>query len=275
MRRAGLAFALLLVTAAGSSAQAPRPPAPRRSQPAGPPLPGPERVRILVNGGALLNPATIVQDFALTKNVETAPVRTDLALGTGGVVDIGARMRVTRTLSIGVVGFFASSHASGTLEADIPHPFYFNQPRRISGDLAAFARSERGLHLEIAYPLSVRRGREITIFGGPTYVTARQQLVTDVSYAESFPYDTATFTAPATTTVDESALGLHVGADVTWRLSRSLRGGALVRYAYAGVPTEASSGNRADLRAGGLQVAGGLRLIIQKRPPRPAAPRRR
>ncbi|MGC4082875.1 MAG: M4 family metallopeptidase [Vicinamibacterales bacterium] len=249
-------------------------PTPARPSTAAPPVQGPERLRLVMNGGLQLGRETFAQNFPLTRNVENAPVTTDMTMGVGRYVDGGARVRVTQTLSVGATVFVAASKAHGTIAAQIPHPFYFNQPRAIAGDLSDLSRLERGVHVELAYPVSTGRGREITVFGGPSFINLRQALVTDVSYTETYPFDSATYASATTTTVSRTSPGVNVGADVTWRLNRSVRVGALIRYSYARIDMEAASGNAVPLRAGGLQIAGGLRIPIQKRPPRPRQPAR-
>lgn len=238
---------------------------------------------MIVNGGVLFAPGTFSQSFTLTRNVETLPVQTSLSLGVAPFFDGGARVRVTRTLSIGAVGFLSASKADGSLDAQVPHPFYFNQPRAIGGTLSRLDHSERGVHVELAYPISVARGREITVFGGPSFVHVQQALVTDLAYTESYPFDTATFSNATTGAVTANAFGANVGADVTWRLGRSVRAGALVRYTFANPTLTAAPGNSVSMHAGGYQVGGGLRMLIQKGPPRaprqprparPARPRR-
>lgn len=280
IEHAWIAVLLVLSVAPNASAQAGRQaptrpqPQPRAQQPrsTAPPIPGPERVRIQFNGGVLLSSGSFGQQFTLTRNVEPASVSTDLSLGAGISLDGGARVRVTRTLSVGAVGFIASSSARGTLDARIPHPFYFGQARSVSGDLSRLSHLERGVHVELAYPVSIKRGREVTIFGGPSFINARQELPTDLRYTESYPFDTATFGSAVLSEASRTAVGVNVGAEVSWRLSRSVRGGALVRYTFANLSLSPATGNAVDMRAGGLQVAGSLRILLQKRPPRPARP---
>lgn len=278
-RRALGAHGALVITAlavfgCASSARAQARPQPRQARPrsTAPPIPGPERVRVMFNGGALLAPGSFGQAFTLTKNVESTPVSTDLALATGFTIDGGARARVTRSLSIGASGFLVSSTAHGTLDATVPHPFYFGQPRPVSGDLSRLAHLERGVHVELAYPVSIAKGREFTVFGGPSIINAKQDLVADFRYSDSYPYDTASFTSADTTQVSKTVVGVHAGADITWRLSRSVRGGALVRYTFANLSLSPAAGNTVDMHAGGFQIAGSLRILVQKRPPRPARP---
>jgi hypothetical protein len=278
MRRA-MAMATLLVAATAGPLQAQT----RGGRPASPGAgtqPVVERVRILFDAGASIVPGSFGQDFTLTRNAEDAPVSTNLTMGTSVFFDGGARIRVGRRVSIGAVGYLASGSADGTLDAQVPHPFYFGQPRDVAGNVSGLARREIGAHMELVLPVSVSPRFEIMAFGGPSYIHLEQDLVTDLTYSEAYPYDTATFRSATTTTASKGAFGFNVGADLTWRLGRSLRGGALVRYSQADVTLPAASGNDATVRAGGLQVGAGLRILIRKhapptRRPAPPPPRRR
>jgi hypothetical protein len=236
------------------------------------PLPGPERVRILLDGGLNVAPGPIDQSFILRRNVEDMPVSARVEQAPAGFFDAGMRVRVSRTVSIGAVAFFTTSPADGSIEAQVPHPLYFNRPRAIGGDLTNLSRSEAGVHAELVYPVMVARRREVTVFGGPSYIRPTRELPVDVRYSESYPYDTATFSSAATAMASAGALGFNVGLDATWRVSRALRAGGLVRYSRATATLALGSGNDVTVRAGGLQLAGGLRILIQKRPAQPRRP---
>lgn len=221
-----------------------------------------DRVRIVVNGGAQIAPGAFGQRFTLTRNVEAAPVTTDLSLATSGVFEAGARLRVHRRLSIGAVGFVASGTASGTLEAELPHPLYFNQPRDVSGDLSGLTRKERGVHVELAIPLRVSARDELTLLGGPSYFSVEQALITDLTYTDSYPYDTATLEDTTSTVVKKAGPGFNVGVELTRQVSRSARVAVLGRYSRATMTLSAAEGNEAEVHAGGIQVGVGLRLAF-------------
>ena len=196
------------------------------------------------------------------RNVEDEPVTTDLKVGLAGYFDAGVRIRVTRRLSVGATGFFSPGSAAGSVDAKVPHPFYFGQPRDVSGDVSTLEHREVGAHIDLAYPVSVSSSREVTFFGGPSYIRVQQDLVTDVRYSESYPYDTATFASATTASVQKGGVGFNVGADATWRLGRSLRAGGLVRYSRADLTLSPASGNDVGLRAGGLHVGGTLQFVL-------------
>jgi len=279
MRRTVVLAATILAATCGSAwAQSRQAPA-RRVSP--PPVAGSDRFSILVDGGAQLAVGSFGQSFTLTKNVESAPVTTDLKVGTSGFFDAGVRMRFARRLSVGVVGFASSGTAAGTVDAKVPHPFYFNQSRDVSGSLSGLSRKEAGVHVELAYRATVARRGEVTLFGGPSYISAEQDLVADVTYSDTYPYDTATFTAAPTTTARGSAAGVNLGGEAMWLLNRRVGISGLVRYTRATIELSAGSGNTVSATAGGIQAGAGLRLFFgrsvtsTKRPVPPKAPKKK
>ncbi len=221
-----------------------------------------DRIRIVVNGSVQVAPGSFGQQFTLTRNVEAAQVTTDLSLATGGVFEAGARLRLHRRLSIGVVGFVASATASGTLDAKLPHPLYFNQPRDVTGDLSGLTHKERGVHVELAVPLRVSRRDELILIGGPSYFNVEQALITDLTYSDSYPYDTATLDDTTHTTAKKGGPGFNVGAEWTRLVSRSARVALLGRYSGSTVTLKAAEGNESKVHAGGVQIGIGLRFAF-------------
>jgi len=222
----------------------------------------PEWFRLVIDGGATVNPQSFNQDFSLTRNAESTPVTIDMKPAAGGFIEAGARVRVGRALWVGAVGFASSGSADGMLTAEVPHPFYFNQRREVSGDLAGLSHSESGAHVDLAYAIQ-RRGRpEIQIFGGPSYFSVTQTLVTDFTYTDSYPYDTARFESATTTEATGGAWGFNVGGEVTWRLGRSLLVGGVVRYSLANLALSPSAGNDVDMHAGGIDLGAAVRVAF-------------
>ena len=219
-----------------------------------------EWFRLVIDGGAIVNPQSFSQDFTVTKNAESTPVTVDMKPGGGGFIEAGARVRVTRSLWVGAVGFASSGTADGTLTAQVPHPFYFNRRRDISGDMTSLSHSESGAHVDLAYAIQAGGSPEIQIFGGPSYFSVKQTLVTDFTYTDSYPYDTARFESAITSEATGAAFGFNVGGEVTWRLGRSLLVGGLVRYSLANVTLSPSAGNDVDMQAGGIDIGAAVRV---------------
>ena len=81
-----------------------------------------------------------------------------------------------------------------------------------------------------------------------------------MSYSESYPYDTATFTTASFTSVTRRAFGFNVGADLGVRLITHVGVGALLRFSRASM-VFAVPGSTATV-VGGLQALGGIRIFF-------------
>jgi hypothetical protein len=103
---------------------------------------------------------------------------------------------------------------------------------------------------------------QVTGFGGPSVFHVTQGIVTDFSYSDSYPYDEAAFRNGVAETRKASRIGFNLGADVGFFFARQLGVGFSAQFAGATVPLKSASGGTVDVKAGGLQLAGGLRLRL-------------
>ena len=87
-----------------------------------------------------------------------------------------------------------------------------------------------------------------------------QDLVTGVSYAEVYPYNTITVERVSTAKGTVSSWGYNVGADVSIYLSRHVGIGAVAQLARGTTSLTGTGGGVISIDVGGLQVGGGLRL---------------
>lgn len=205
------------------------------------------------------NPA-LSDHFDFEENVETATVdvRYPSKLGIGG--DGGAGFRLWKQLGVGLAVSYVSSTGAADVEARIPHPFIFGQPRAISGSEGSISRAETGAHVQVLYFVPAGRNLRFILSAGPSRVSLEQEAITEVHYSDTYPYDTAAFTRATTRTVKGSAVGFNVGADVQWMFSRTIGVGALVRFTRAQVELDIATGRRLPVDTGGVQAGGGLRI---------------
>lgn len=221
---------------------------------------GQERVRISVNGGVQAGSQTVNQDFSVPVNLEQASITHDIDLSSRPMFDIGGSYHLTRGLWAGVALSYGSRSVDGQASASIPHPLFFNRPRDISGTVDDLTSRETSVHISAMYLVPLSDKLDLTVFGGPSYFRIKQGLITDVDYTESYPYDTAAFSSSATVTASESTWGFHLGADVTWKLSRMFGIGGVIRYSHGSTTLTADPGNEASIDVGGVLLGGGLRL---------------
>lgn len=197
-----------------------------------------------------------------TQNVETASVTTSYESARSLGLDVGGAVRVWRNLGVGAAVTWFSRERNANLSASIPHPFLFNTPRTVSGSVADVPRREVALHLNASWVVPAGKKTQIAIFGGPSYFQVRQGLVTDVTTSSVYPYDTATFVSATTVQLSQSHLGFNTGVDITARVSKAVGVGPIVRYSRASLHFPVSAGQEVEIRAGGLQVGGGVRFAF-------------
>lgn len=224
-------------------------------------LPASAQHRGYIGLNALTQPSnTALSDrFEFDENAETATadVRYPSKLGIGA--DAGAGIRLWKQLGVGIAVSFVSNSGSADIDASIPHPFVFGQPRAISGTQDSVARTETGAHLQLLYFVPTGGRLRAVLSAGPSYVSLQQEVVTDVAYSDAYPYDTATFSRATTKDSKASAAGFNVGADILWMFSRHVGLGGLVRFSRAQVDLDVN-GRTLSVDAGGVQAGGGLRI---------------
>ncbi len=219
------------------------------------------RVYVSVNGGIQRSDNTVSQSFSVPKNLEDAPIKANADEKRGVLVDGGLMLRLAGHFGVGFALSFLTDDSDATVTASIPHPFFFSRLRSIEGTTAMTRRETAG-HIQAVYIVPGPR-LDVILSGGPSLFTLRQTLVTDVTYSESFPFDTATFTGThSAESTSKTATGFNIGGDVTWKLSRTVGVGGMVRFARAQATLNATNNPALDVDVGGIQVGGGIRFAF-------------
>ncbi|MEO5820625.1 MAG: hypothetical protein ABIT71_08970 [Vicinamibacteraceae bacterium] len=224
-----------------------RRPIPAKKQPT-------ERVIVSINASYLTASRTFDDTRTFDLNAETARFSSDYAVEPSVGVDAGVFVRVWKGLAAGIAFTSHSDSRDIEIEASLPHPLKFSSARTITGT-AGGDHEETAAHLQIAYILPVGKKMTAVVFGGPSFFTVKQSVVTAVQWREDYPYDEATFTGATVESEEESKTGFNVGVDVGYYFTKNVGVGGIVRFTSA--KTAFSLG---DVDAGGALVGGGLRL---------------
>lgn len=221
----------------------------------------PERFWFGVSGG--IQPTVNSFDDAFERQLyqETERVTVDYPVKSGALIAASGGMRVWKRLAIGFAATRYNRRGSATVKASLPHPFFDNQFREIEGTTTT-TRRETGGHLLVGWMMPLGDTLRLIVTAGPSVLSVGQTLVTDVQFAETFPYDTAEFTAATTSNPTRTATGFNAGADVFWMFSRRLGAGGLVQVTRARARVDAGSGRTISIDAGGAQAALGIRVLF-------------
>lgn len=199
---------------------------------------------------------------AITEFVETGSRKVGYTTPGAPAVDVGIGVQVRRGLFLGGAVSAFNASTEGELTAEIPHPFFFDQKRTLTASVDGLERQELGIHIQAATIVPLNRRMRIFLAGGPSLFRVRQELVSNVSYSQEYPFDVVTFTGATRESQAKTGLGFHGQGGLVAMFSRRVGADVLVRYSSASVQFESSDGSTFSASFGGLQVATGIRAIF-------------
>ena len=212
------------------------------------------------NGATQATATTFTDNVGFIEFHEDADFDADYAVGTGVVFDGGAGVRLANGIGLGVAVSRFERLDPVSLDARIPHPFFFNRPRSLTGTEADLTRLETAVHVEVRWFESVSDTVELAVFGGPTLFNVRQDLVTAIGYDHAYPYDEASLASTTTAAASASAIGFHAGTDIGFFFSETVGMGALIRYSGGSVDLPGEGESLVPIDTGGFHIGAGLRL---------------
>ncbi len=227
-----------------------------------------ERGWIDVNFGvAVAATKTFETELQLPLYSETATARATYSNPTGAEFDFGGGVMFTRQAGVGI-SFTGTAHQdTAQLYVNVPHPFAFDAFASDSKPTnTKLQRVEGGVNIQFMVVAPVSPRVRVRLFGGPSYLRVQQDMVQAIHYDQSFlvflPANAVEITTYDTVgKVEGAGWGFHVGGDVSMFFTRVVGIGAFARFSHATVSLDDPlSGGAIDVKAGGFQAGGGLRL---------------
>ena len=179
---------------------------------------------------------------------EEAALDTRYPASDDALFDIGGSVRVWRNLAVGASVSWLTRETDADVTGRLPHPFWFDRPRGVSGTATGLARTETAVHVQAQWVIPFGRSVAVTLFGGPTWLNATQDLVADITFEQAYPFDSASYS------------GAHAGADVAYYFSERIGVGGMVRFSRGSVELDSPDGDILKNDVGGVHTSGGLRI---------------
>jgi opacity protein-like surface antigen len=225
-------------------------------------LPREGRGFLSVNFGMQVNSTTLVTTNAtFTVYDEPGKLTTAQTIDTQApFTDFGGGFRLFGNFGMGFSYSRLSTEGSAAVTAQVPHPIYFDQPRTVNSVVTGLEHVEQGFHVQATWMLAITNKFDVVFSGGPTLFQLSQGVVTTPKISEVGPPYTTVNMTTSMVTVSDSQVGFNVGADLTYRFANNVGVGAMVRYAAATVGLTPEGGSSLDVKVGGFQLGGGLRL---------------
>ena len=138
--------------------------------------------------------------------------------------DFSIAARIWNKLAAGFSISNFRNRTAASIEAEVPHPFFFGFPRRTDGFADNVTRQETALHFEAQYWHSFGDVILVRVFLGPTYFQVTHDLVSAIITNEvGSPFQKVDIVGHTTSVKSESALGYNAGLDLSFFGLRRLR----------------------------------------------------
>lgn len=205
---------------------------------------------------------------------ETATFDFPVSLHGGRLFELGG------TVAAGRFGFGATFGRVGEerpaeLRLTLPHPYFFREAQTATAFSDPLKRSESALHLQFAWMPLVSDTHSVALFGGPSFVSVKQDLVSSVDWVYVFvsPFTPSFYefwiTKIQVEEVSSAAWGYNIGGDVAYFIVRNVGVGMTIRFSRATVALKNAIQSRldgrtvtADLKVGGFQIGFGARVRL-------------
>lgn len=215
---------------------------------------------VAINGGYQVTTHSFGHADSFEANAEQGRYDSEYSVEAGPSFDVAAGAIGWRHLGFGIGISRFSRTTPLHLSGDVPHPFFFDRGRAVSGDVGGLKREELAVHTQLRAMAPVGDRLQLMAFGGYSYFQLTQDVISDVTYTDAYPYDSATLTGAKTTAKAGSKIGVNAGADVAFFFTPRLGVGFGAQYAGATIALPMASGSASRVKVGGVQAGGGLRL---------------
>jgi len=235
--------------------------APAQTRPAAaPPKPPARRPRPFLYGGIMFQVSSPGLEVTDTRPTLLEPETRTTQYGSTGTpgFDVGGGVGIARGITLGGVFVMRSGTDSASVSAQLPHPIFYGQPRTLEGNFDS-AGTEKAVHVQVGLRVYESPRFGLVLAGGPSFYWVTQDLLGPLSYTETYPYESVTFTGATITTETADAVGGNIQLDAMVSLSKHLSWQTSGRWGFGSVTFEGTS---EAAKVGQGQVSTGIRVTF-------------
>ena len=185
-------------------------------------------------------------------------ISNNFAKGNAFIAGLGYKLSSTIGLELGV--HISSRNINSDFNVSIPHPLRFDSPRTAE-NTGSYKLTENAAYLNfiLSFPFNKL---SLDLFGGPTYFLTNAQLINQINFSDTYPYQTVNISA-ATETIKKNVFGFNAGASLNFYFASSF-GIFLNAQFFTGSADFDLSGDLPSLKVslGGLKAGGGLKILF-------------
>ena len=175
-------------------------------------------------------------------------------------LDFGAGFRIVGNLGVGFSYTRVNATGTADVETRVPSPIYYDQLRTATASLDGLGHTENGYHFHVLWMLPVSDRVDFVLSGGPSWYSLTQGVVGPPHITEVGPPYTSVNVTVSESTATGGEFGFNVGVDLTFRFANNFGIGGMARYTAATVALTPEGSDAYDVKVGGFQFGGGLRI---------------
>lgn len=168
--------------------------------------------------------------------------------------------RISRSIGVELGVDVSARNLESIYSSSIPHPLLFNSPRTANGT-GSNSLSENTIFLNFVF--GTRFGKfGIDLSAGPAYILSKAQIISEISYSHSYPYNDISLST-STTEVSMNVFGFNGGAKVLFHLNNNFALFSGIRYIGGKASFDPETGLSAlEITLGGFKAGGGLQIFF-------------
>ena len=179
---------------------------------------------------------------------------------TGWSLDFMGGGPVWHSLGIGFAVGYHKRNRAAAIDAEIPHPYYYDTPRPASFTTPPLESREAVFGFPAIFMPPAFGPVKVLLFGGPSIFRITQTQVTNILVTEVAPYDTVTISGVTSEDIKGTFWGYHAGADVAVFFTRSVGVGGGIRYSHGNIKQFEQDAASTSGTAGGVSAVAGVRF---------------
>jgi hypothetical protein len=219
------------------------------------------KTHVVVSGFYNVQKSSFSDLHTFPLNLEEASFAGTWQTTAGLAFSLGATRKLFRSLALGAFLDLRSSTPTERFSMNLPHPFHYRQQRTLEGEADQLSYTEKAIHIVAAY--TTTKGKfVIVVYGGPSYFFTATEIVEQVNFTESYPFDQVSLQSIDRRTYNASGPGLHVGGWFGYRVKDYLAVGVDLRFSWGSMRFATTAGNEIEFSSGGARLGAGARFFF-------------
>jgi hypothetical protein len=215
-----------------------------------------DKAFVNVTGGAQAGTHTVSTAAPYDLYEEQGTLNSSQKVGGGGFFDISGGYKVRKNLVAGIGYSWSDSKGDAAITALVPDPVVEDRPRTVTATAPGMNHTENAIHLFADWMVPVTDKVDVAVSAGPSIFFLSQELPTALTVTEPAP----TVNQITTGKSSKTSVGLNIGVDVAYMVTKLWGVGGLARYTWGSVDLKDATDS---LTVGGFQIGVGLRVRFQ------------